>query len=407
MSTSIPKKIELLAPAGNLDCLYTAVEFGADAIYLGGQAFSMRTALSNFDNEQLRIGVDYAHQRGVKVYYTLNTIPTNAEISQLESHIINAAKTGVDAFIVADLGVLSIIKKTAPEIEIHLSTQAGVMNYATANEFYRLGAKRIVLARELSLDDIRVIRENTPKELEIEAFVHGAICVSYAGRCLLSHYLTGRDANRGECAQPCRWEYYLMKNKQDGEYFPVIEQDNSSYILNSRDLCMIEHIKELADAGINSFKIEGRSKSDYYVAVITNAYRAAVDEYYKNPNEFRTPEWIIEEVNKVSHREYSKGFYFGYEPGQVTDYGGYIRNTEIVAIVEEEINNAVICRLKNKISTGERLEILEPGSPPRSFTVNRLADTDGYELDEVKATEVKFMIKDLNAGPRSIIRRYL
>ena len=305
------KRPELLAPAGDRERFDSALMAGADAIYVGSTMFSMRSAPKNFDFESLKEICSLAHKKGVKIYLTMNTLPKNSEIPKLQSYVENTAAAGVDAFIVADIGVLKYCKTYAEQVDVHISTQAGIVNYLTANEFYSMGAKRIVTARELSLEEIAEIRAKTPKELEIECFVHGAMCVSFSGRCLLSNYLVGRDANRGECAQPCRWEYYLMQKDRQGNFFPIDNNNNGTYILNSKDMCMIEHIPDLVKAGVDSFKIEGRAKSAYYTAVITNAYRAAIDAYLKNPTDSFVPEqWIVDEVRKVSYREYCTGFYY-------------------------------------------------------------------------------------------------
>ncbi|MDF2632653.1 MAG: family peptidase, partial [Caproiciproducens sp.] len=312
--TDITKSVELLSPVGDMERLSTAINFGADAVYLAGQEFGMRTSPSNFSQDELRKAVAFAHSKNVHVYLTCNTVPHNDELARLPEFLQFAQDVGVDAFIIADFGVMTMAKKYAPKVDIHMSTQAGIANYASANELYSMGVKRVVLARELNLSEIAEIRAKTPKELEIEVFVHGAMCVSFSGRCLLSSYLTGRDANRGDCAQPCRWEYALVESKRPGQYMPISEDQSGTYILNSKDMCMIEHIPELVKAGVNSLKIEGRAKSAYYVAVVTNAYRRAIDEYLQNPAGKVSP-WVVEELNKISHREYSTGFYFGTEPG--------------------------------------------------------------------------------------------
>ena len=304
-------KVELLSPAGDMECLNMALTYGADAIYLAGQEFGMRTASANFSNKQLAEAVLKAHEKNVPVFLTCNTLPRNDELDRLPAFLEAAQDAGVDAIIVADLGVMNLVKQYAPKVEIHISTQAGIVNYAMANALYDMGAKRIVLARELSLDDIAQIRAKIPADLEIETFVHGAMCMSFSGRCLLSAYLNNRDANRGDCSQPCRWEYALVEKKRPNEYMDITEDKHGSYIFNSRDMCMIEHIPELVQAGVSSIKIEGRAKSAYYVAVTTNAYRHAIDAYLEHPEQ-PLPPWIVEEVDKISHREYSTGFYFGH-----------------------------------------------------------------------------------------------
>ena len=373
---------EVLAPAGDFECLQAAVRFGADAVYLGGSRFGMRAASANFSEEGLQKGVALAHQNGVRVYLTCNTLPTNEEIEALPEFLKSVERADVDAVIVTDIGVLSLVKRIIPEMEVHISTQTGVVNYLTAAELYRMGARRVVLARELSLDDIARIRDKTPSELEIETFVHGAMCVSFSGRCLLSQYLTGRDANRGECAQPCRWGYHLVEEKRPGLYFPIEEDERGSYILNAKDLCMIEHVDKLAAAGISSFKIEGRAKSSYYVSVVTNAYRNAVDLYRTDPAHYQCPEWLYEEVRKVSHRQYSTGFYFGRpEQGQYYENGGYIRGYDVVALVDEYREGMLYCTQKNKFNVGDVLELLEPRAGVRRVVVSALYNEAGEAIE--------------------------
>ncbi|MGI5896175.1 MAG: peptidase U32 family protein [Oscillospiraceae bacterium] len=373
---------EVLAPAGDFECLQAAVRFGADAVYLGGSRFGMRAASANFSEEELQKGVALAHQNGVRVYLTCNTLPTNEEIEALPEFLKGVERAGVDAVIVTDIGVLSLVKRIIPEMEVHISTQTGVVNYLTAAELHRMGARRVVLARELSLDDIARIRDKTPPELEIETFVHGAMCVSFSGRCLLSQYLTGRDANRGECAQPCRWGYHLVEEKRPGLYFPIEEDERGSYILNAKDLCMIEHVDKLAAAGISSFKIEGRAKSSYYVSVVTNAYRNAVDLYRTDPAHYQCPKWLYEEVRKVSHRQYSTGFYFGRpEQGQYYENGGYIRGYDVVALVDEYRDGMLYCTQKNKFNAGDVLELLEPRAGVRQVVVSALYNEAGEAIE--------------------------
>ena len=326
----------------------------------------MRTAASNFGEQDLREGVKYAHQKGAKVYVACNTLPHNDEISRLPAFIEMVDDTGADAFIASDIGTMGLIKKYAPKKELHISVQSGIVNYETANAFYNMGANRIVTARELSLEEIAEIRAKTPKDLQIEAFVHGAMCVSFSARCLLSSYMTGRDANRGDCAQPCRWSYSLMEEKRPGQYFDITETDKGTYILNANDLCMAEHIKEIADAGIYSLKIEGRAKSHYYVAVATNAYRGAVDAYYKG--EEKTPAWVMEELDKISHRAYSTGFYYGRpQNSQTYENAGYQRDYSVAAVVDSYENGMIVATLKNKFLKGQEFDCLEAGSEP--FTV--------------------------------------
>ena len=402
-------KLEVLAPAGDEERFTAAINYGADAVYLGRKTFGMRASPMNFDFEQLVNAVNTAHAKGIKVYLTCNILPRNDEIPQFEQFVREAVEAKVDALIVADIGLLMMIKRFAPDMEIHISTQTGIVNYATANELYNMGAKRVVLARELSLDEIAEIRAKTPKELDIECFVHGAMCVSFSGRCLLSQYLVHRDANHGECAQPCRWGYYLMEEKRKGEYYPIFEDEKGTYILNAKDMCMIEHIDKLAQAGVYSLKIEGRAKSAYYVTVVTNAYRMAVDEYYKNPNNFVLPDWIREEVYKVSHRQYSKGFFFGTpENSQYYENSGYIRNFDVVAVVEKCENGTVYCTQRNRFFKGDTVEILAPSQKPVVLTLENIYDENGEEIETANHAMMKFSFKsDIDFPNGTVIRKEL
>ena len=348
------KRPELLAPAGDMESLRTALRYGADAVYLAGKLFGMRSAPKNFDKTELRAACELAHGMNRKIYLTCNILPRNSELDALPDFLAYAQECGVDAFIIADLGVLEAAKRYAPGVARHVSTQAGVTNYAAANALYRLGASRVVLARELSLGEIAQIHANVPGELEIECFVHGAMCVSFSGRCLISSYLTGRDANHGDCAQPCRWKYHLFEEKRDGQFFPVEEDGSGTYLYNSRDMCMIEHIPALVKAGIASFKIEGRAKSAYYTAVTTNAYRHAIDDFLAEGESYTLKPWIREELEKISHREYSTGFYFGTEPGQEVHSGGYIRRYNQVAAPDGVSFEAKCLSLTN--ADGEAVE---------------------------------------------------
>ena len=352
---------ELLAPAGDMERLRSALLFGADAVYLAAKEFGMRAAPANFTLEELKTAVGMAHSRGAKAYLTCNIVPTNEEAEKLPEFLEQAAGAGVDALIVADMGVFLTARRLFPALPLHVSTQAGVTNYRTARELHALGASRVVLARELSLEDIKTIRAKTPPELEIEAFVHGAMCVSFSGRCLLSHYLTGRDSNRGSCSQPCRWRYRLVEEKRPGEYYPIEEEDRGSFILNAKDLCMLPYIRELAEAGISSFKIEGRAKSAYYTAVVTGAYRQAIDLYRQDPESFVLPGWLAEEVEKVSHREYSTGFYFGpIQNGQCLENGGYLRQWEVIAVVQGYKDGRVQCVQRGRCFPGDMVEVVSP-----------------------------------------------
>ncbi len=399
-------KPEILAPAGDFECLSSAVKFGADAVFLAGKQFGMRTASKNFDLDELKKACELAHMNGVKIHLTCNTLPRNDELAALPSFLEASADAGVDAFIIADVGVMEMAKKYAPSVAIHVSTQAGITNFATANTLYNMGASRVVLARELSLEEIAGIRANTPSELEIECFVHGAMCVSFSGRCLISSYMTGRDANRGDCAQPCRWKYHLFEENRDGQFFPVEENDQGTFLYNSRDLCMIEHIPELVKAGISSFKIEGRAKSSYYVSVITNAYRHAVNEYMKNPEGFVLPDWIKEETEKISHREYNTGFYFGSEPGQVTANGGYIRHYDVVAFCETSDGFTAKITQRNKFFTGDTLDILPPSGIPFNVKCLGLINENGESVESAPhAMEKLLMRTDAEIPAGSVIRK--
>lgn len=376
---------ELLSPAGDMERFERALYFGADAIYIGGSAFSMRAAPSNFTTEELRIACDIAHKNNVKVYLTCNTVPRNDEIDVLPQFLQDSAEAGVDAFIISDLGVMTLAKKYTPKVDIHISTQAGITNYASANEWYNLGAKRVVTARELSLEDIATLRAKTPSELEIECFIHGAMCVSFSGRCLLSNYLVGRDSNRGDCAQPCRWQYALMEKTRPGEYFPVDEDESGTYIMNSKDMCMIEHIPEMIKAGISSFKIEGRAKSAYYTSVVTNAYRQAIDGYLNNPVDTYKPEqWVVDEMYKMSSREYCTGFYFGHptENAQIYYDGGYKRDWSVMAEVIGYRDGRVFARQRNRIFNGDCLEVLQKGTKPYDVTIKDLRDENGEPIEK-------------------------
>lgn len=398
--------LEILSPVGDMERLYAALDFGADAVYLGGTAFGMRAASAKFDAQSLKTACEEAHSRGKRVYLTCNTLPHNNEMPLLEGFIKDAQAAGVDALIANDIGVFSLIKKYAPDMEIHISTQAGIVNYVTANEFYNMGAKRVVLARELSLDEIAEIRAKTPKELEIECFVHGAMCVSFSGRCLLSQYLINRDANRGECAQPCRWGYHLMEEKRAGEYYPIFEDEKGSYILNAKDMCLIDHIDKLAKAGIDSFKIEGRAKSSYYVSVVTNAYRMAMDIYKKEPDNYKLPQWIHDEVFKVSHRAYCTGFFFGHpKDSQYYENSGYIRSYDVVAIVDKSENGRIYATQRNKFNKGDELEILAPYKEPVKIKADTLFDEYNNEIDTANHAMMKLSIKsDVTVPGNSIIR---
>ena len=384
---------ELLCPAGDLTRLKAAVDYGADAVYLAGEEFGMRTAATNFGEEDLKKGIEYAHENGVKVHIACNTIPHNEEIPRLPAFLELIDSLGADAVIAADLGTIGLIKKYAPRLELHASVQSGICNYETANAFYNLGAKRVVLARELSLDEITEIRAKTPKDLEIEAFAHGAMCVSFSARCLLSSYMTGRDSNRGDCAQPCRWSYSLMEEKREGQYFDITESDKGTYILNANDLCMAQYLDKMARCGIDSIKIEGRAKSHYYVAVTANAYRGALDSLKSGGDNWKLPPWVTEELNKISHRTYSTGFYFGTpKNAQTYENAGYIRDYSVAATVDGYRDSFIIATLKNKFLRGQELDCLEPKSPPFTVKADELYDIDGNAIESAPRPMMKIKI---------------
>ena len=395
--------IELLAPAGDMERLRMAATYGADAVYLAGSDFGMRAFAGNFTPDQLREAVAFCHARGVRVHVTCNTMPRNDEVARLPAWLELIADAGVDAVILADLGVFTLAGKHAPGLKRHISTQAGVTNYEVARAWHDLGADRVILARELSLDEVAELRAKTPRTLEIEAFVHGAMCASYSGRCLLSNYMTGRDAQRGACAQPCRYKYALMEEKRPGEYFPVYEENGETFIMNSRDMCMIDHIPELLAAGVDSLKIEGRAKSAYYAAVVTGAYRHAVDAAQSGLP--LSPVWR-DEVEKVSHRHYSTGFWFG-QPGQFTEDARYIRDYQVCAVVEScSPDGQALCSLRNKFRAGDTLELIGPGLEPFSFQVPPMTDADGFPLEEPRTPQMKFTLPLPKAvPPLSLLRK--
>ena len=380
-------KPELLSPAGDRERLEVAVTYGADAVYLAGKSFGMRSAPANFGEEELRDAVAYCHARGVKVYVTCNTLPRNDEFEELPGFLSTCQEIGVDAFIISDLGVLALAKQVAPQVERHVSTQTGIVNFAAAQVCWKLGAKRVVLAREVPLSEIRGIRERVDPQLELEAFVHGAMCMSFSGRCVISNYMTGRDANRGECAQPCRWEYHLMETQRPGEVYTLVQEEKGAYFFNSNDLRMIDHIPEMIDAGVASLKIEGRAKSAYYVASVTAAYRQAIDFAWEHPGE-PLPEAILRETEKISHRPYSHGFYFGGEPGQTVDRSHYARGYELVAICQGREGKCLRLTQRNRFFQGQEVDILQPGKPSFTATLDRLYNQDREPLSVAPHAEM-------------------
>lgn len=398
------KALELLSPAGDTERLIMAVTYGADAVYLAGSRFGMRAAAGNFNHDQMKNAVEMCHSRGVRVYVTCNSVMHNAEARDIPAFMEQLGDTKADAVIVSDVGVMAMAKRYAPKLEIHISTQAGIANYETARAFYDMGASRAILARELTLDEIAEIRAKTPPELELEAFAHGAMCVSFSGRCLLSSYMAGRDANRGACAQPCRWKYRIVEEKRPGEYMEITE-DGGTYIMNSRDMCMIEHLGEMTDAGVSSVKIEGRMKSAYYAAAVTNAYRHAIDAALAGEKPAKV--WI-DEMDKVSHRPYSTGFYFSAEgPGQHYGDAHYYTEYDVVAQVETctEDGDAVLTQ-RNKFSVGETVELLSPDGEPVNFTVERMQNADGEDIESAPHPMMELKLKLPRCAPKySFLRR--
>lgn len=409
------KKPEILAPAGNFEKLKVAVAFGADAVYMAGTAFGMRSAAGNFTAEELPEAIKYCHDHGVKAYVTVNTMPRTCEYARLAEHLKLLEKAGADALIISDLGVFMLAKETVPGMTLHVSTQASVVSARTCIEWYKLGASRVILARELSLAEIVEIRANIPSDLELEAFVHGSMCISYSGRCLLSNYLTGRDANRGACTQPCRWEYKMIRAefeevKRKDEHLVMIEEAGDTFTFSSRDLCMIDHIPELCKSGLSCLKIEGRMKSSCYVGAVTNAYRMAIDAYYADPDGYKyDPAWLTE-LESVCHREYCSGFFFGetVDTANVCKNPGYIKEQAALAVCEgydPESGRATFVQ-KNKFSVGERIEVLVPGKTAEPFTVDAIWNEKGEAIESTPHPMMRFSIKTPIPSPEFSIIRY-
>ena len=397
------KKLELLSPAGDMEQLNMSILYGADAVYLAGTSFGMRSFAGNFSPEALPKAVKFAHDHGVHVHVTVNTMPRNDEVAQLPAYLEQLDDAGVDALILADLGAFTLAGKYAPHCQRHVSTQQSIANYECAQAWFDLGARRVVLARELSLEEIRGIRQKVSQDLEIETFGHGAMCVSYSGRCLLSNYMTGRDSNRGACAQPCRYQYALMEEKRPGEYFPVFEDEKGTYIMNSRDMCMIDHLDDLMDAGVDCIKLEGRAKSAYYAAIVTGAYRHCIDAATKGQP--LDPVWR-NEVDHISHRIYSTGFYYG-QPGQYTKTSRYIRQWQIVAMVEScDERGLAKCSLRNKFRKGDILECVGPDTRPFEVIPEEMETPEGAPLEEPKTPQMEFYLRLPKQVPAySILRR--
>ena len=401
--------VELLSPAGNFEKMKSAIRYGADAVYLAGHFFGMRSAADNFTNEELSEAVKYAHERGVKVYLTVNTMPHGYEYPMLREYLTAIKDYGIDAMIVADLGVIATIKELLPEMEIHVSTQASIVSPAAALAYVALGAKRLVLARELTLSEIIEIKKVLPEGIELEAFVHGSMCVSYSGRCMLSHHMIDRDANRGACAQPCRWNYKIIEEKRPDMPLPIEENELGTFIMSSKDMCTIEIIPELIAAGINSFKIEGRMKSAYYTAVVTNAYRMAIDSYLADPENYVFDQRLYTELESVSHREYCTGYYLDepIENAQLTHDVGYIRDKAYFATaieysesdipknldIENDGGRLALFMQKNKVSLGDGAEIISPGFIGRALVVNEMYDEKGEAIESAPHPFMKFFVR--------------
>ena len=391
------KKIELLVPAGDINKLKTAVEYGADAVYLGGESFGLRKASKNFSMEDIKWATDYLHERGKKIHVTLNIIPHNDDMEGVEDYIKELYEIGVDALIVADPGMFMKVKEVAPDFPIHISTQGSVTNVETVKFWQKLGAERVVMARELSLKEVADIIKEVGDKIEVETFAHGAMCMSYSGRCLLSNYMTGRDANMGDCAQPCRYKYHLVEEKRPGEYFPIEEHEEGTFIMNSKDLCMIEHIDEMIEAGIASLKIEGRVKSEYYLATVIRSYRMAIDAYYADPENYKYDPSLLEEIKKVSHRDFTTGFFYGQanEDSQVYEDNSYIRGYDFVGIVldyDEETKIATI-EQRNRVFVGEEIEIFGPGIKHFDYKIEKMLDDKDREIDVANKAKQIFKIK--------------
>ena len=404
------RKTELLIPAGSLEVLKTAVIYGADAVYIGGEAFGLRAKAKNFTNDDIREGIAFAHKHGVKVYITANILAHNDDLSGVEEYFNELKEIKPDAVIISDPGVFAIAKRVIPDMELHISTQANNTNYGTYLFWHQLGAKRVVSARELSLAEIKEIRGKIPEDLEIESFIHGAMCMSYSGRCLLSNYMTGRDANQGACTHPCRWKYSLVEEKRPGEYMPVYENERGTYIFNSKDLCMIEYIPEMMDAGIDSFKIEGRMKTALYVATVARTYRKAIDDYNKDPDLYKANmDWYRSEIGKCTYREFTTGFYFGKpdETTQIYDNNTYVKNYTYLGTVEA-VDERGFARIeqKNKFTVGETIEVMKPDGRNLEVTVKGIWNEDGEAQESAPhSRQILFVELDEQLEPYDILRR--
>jgi putative protease len=402
------KKPEILSPAGNLEKLIYAINYGADAVYCALDRFGMRSAADNFTPDELKMGIEYAHSHGAKLYLTLNTMPKDAELSLLPEYLSVTRELKPDAYIVSDPGVIEYIKEYIPDAVIHLSTQANTLNAAACRFWYKNGVQRIVLARELSLADIKEIRANTPPELELECFIHGAMCVSYSGRCLLSNYYVNRNANNGSCAQPCRWKYYLYEEKRIADVIEMEQNPEGTYVFSSKDICMIQHIPELLDAGIDSFKIEGRVKSAYYTAVITNAYKMALEDYFNDPEHYTFNPEYMDEVESVSHREYSTGYFFSSpsENANIVKNNEYLKDKAFLCTVSEFDSERGLakCIQRNKLSVGDRANILSPGTTGRDIVIGKMYDLNMNPIESAPHAKMEFYIEIDKAKNGDIIR---
>ena len=404
------RKTELLIPAGSLDVLKTAVIFGADAVYLGGEAFGLRAKAKNFTNDEIREGIAFAHERGVKVYITANILAHNDDLPGVERYFEELKDIRPDALIISDPGVFAIAKRVLPDMELHISTQANNTNYGTYQFWYEQGAKRVVSARELSLKEIREIRDHIPEDMEIESFIHGAMCISYSGRCLLSNYFTGRDANQGACTHPCRWKYSVVEETRPGEYLPVYENERGTFIFNSKDLCMIEHIPEMIEAGIDSFKIEGRMKTALYVATVARTYRKAIDDYLEDPQKYyANMEWYKEEIGKCTYREFTTGFYFGKPDSstQIYDNNTYVKNYVYLGTVEENDGRGFAkIEQKNKFSVGETIEIMKPDGRNVVAEVRGIYTEEGVSQESAPhPKQILYVDLSEKADPYDILRK--
>ncbi|MBO4213679.1 MAG: U32 family peptidase [Lachnospiraceae bacterium] len=379
------RKTELLVPAGSLEVLKIAVIYGADAVYIGGEVFGLRAKAKNFSMEDMKEGIEFAHAHNVKVYVTANILAHNYDLDGVREYFNELKSVRPDALIISDPGIFTIAREVLPDMEIHISTQANNTNYGTYNFWYKLGAKRVVTARELSLAEIKEIRANIPDDMEIETFIHGAMCISYSGRCLLSNFMVGRDANRGECTHPCRWKYSLMEEKRPGEYFPVYENERGTYIFNSKDLCMIEHLPDLIEAGIDSFKIEGRMKTALYVATVARTYRKAIDDYMESPDKYReNMPWYLDQISDCTYRQFTTGFFYNKpsEDAQIYTNNTYLKDYTFLGIVGDTDENGLYCiEQKNKFSVGERIEVMKPNGDNIEVTVKRIVNDDGENME--------------------------